>query len=290
MPLAATSEGGQRVMPTDTGSAALLAQLSLQRRAELATLGACLLWGTSFVVTKNALHYSSPLVLIALRYLVADVALLLLYGRRMAREHVPGALLCGCLLFAGFGLQTAGLKRTTPSRSAFLTALCIPLTPLCGCLVFRRLPRAVEVLCTPLAALGIFLVTMHSDADTGRSRAAFNSGDVMTLGCALMYGFHNNALSYYNAGGKEGAFETLAVGQIGVTMVLSAVLCSAFERPFLHPTWLLFGDVLLTGLLATTVAFTAYCWALKHASATRVAIISSTGASLLWLASSHVHS
>jgi drug/metabolite transporter (DMT)-like permease len=257
---------------------AFVSRLGLQRRAELAVLGACLIWGTSFVITKHALSLASPLVFIALRYLLAVLALLAMYGRRMARAHVQGALVCGLLLFAGFALQTAGLKRTTPSRSAFLTALCIPLTPLCGALLFRRLPRAVEVLCTPVAALGICLVTVRSDAATGRSRAALNSGDALTLGCAVAYGFHNNALAHFNkAGAAEGAFETVAVGQIGVVMLLSAALC-ALEHPFLRPTWLLLGDLLLTGLLATTVAFTAYCWALRHASATRVAIISSTGA------------
>ena len=61
-------------------------------------------------------------------------------------------------------------------------------------------------------------------------------------------------------------------------MLLSAALCPLLEAPRLRPSARLLLDLRLTGLLATFVAFTAFCWALKHASATRVAIICASGA------------
>ena len=44
--------------------------------------------------------------------------------------HGRGALVCGALLSVGYCFQSAALHLISASRTAFLTALCVPLVPL----------------------------------------------------------------------------------------------------------------------------------------------------------------
>ena len=245
--------------------------LSMQRRAELAIVAVCLIWGSSFVVVKRAFADASPMVFTALRFLVALVALLCIYGRQLRRDRAAGALAVGVLLFAGFTCQAAGLARTTPSRSAFLTAVCIPLTPLFQAAMWRRRPKLVDLVGAFAAALGTFLLT--SGDDGSGAGGAFNSGDVLSLVCAVFFAFHMIALNYWGSGD---GFATTAVGQVAVTCVLSVLLCGAWETPLLRLTGPVVLAIAATGLLATALAFTVLAWAQTHTSATRAAILCST--------------
>src|SRR6185437_1343545 len=101
----------------------------MRARAEWALVGLAVIWGSTFVVIKEALTGISPLLFIAARFLIPAAILFPLYRRRMKRSAIPGGLLVGLLLFIAFELQTEGLARTTPSKSAFLTGLSIPLVP-----------------------------------------------------------------------------------------------------------------------------------------------------------------
>ena len=61
----------------------------------------------------------------------------------------------GCLLFVAYVFQTMGLELTTPSKSAFLTGLSIPMVPLASSLVYRSRPRAIEVAGILIASFGM---------------------------------------------------------------------------------------------------------------------------------------
>ena len=245
-----------------------------QRTAELALAGVCVVWGSSFVICKRAFEDSSPLVFTTLRYLVALAALIPIYWKDLRKAHVPGALAVGLLLFVGFTLQAAGLARTTASRSAFITALCIPLTPIFQSALLRRRPRLMDVLGAFIAATGVALLTNGGGGgDDDAGSAALNAGDWLTLACAVVFALHMIALNHWGAGP---GFATTAVGQVAVTAVLSAVFCDAWEKPVLRVSGILVLAILVTGLLATALAFTVLAWAQTHTSATRAAIICST--------------
>src|SRR4051812_23558548 len=105
------------------------------RRAELAMAGVTVVWGSTFVLVKEALADVSTILFLALRFSLAAAALWLIYSGSVKARYqgwktlAPGAF-AGCLLFASYFFQTAGLKLTTPSKSAFITGLSIPMVPL----------------------------------------------------------------------------------------------------------------------------------------------------------------
>jgi len=254
--------------------------LTRQRVAELALLSICVFWGGSFVTVKDALSRSSPMVFTALRFALAALFLLVLYRWGLHKEHIPGGVLCGTLLFLGYSLQTAGLRLTTASRSAFLTALSIPLTPFCQCLVFWRRPRLADVAGAVLACVGTFLLTRPSTSVGGSGRAApFNTGDLLTVLSAVGFALHMVCLNYFSGDDTSpDAFRTISVVQLAIVALFSGMLCNVVEHASLRPTPMYWAELIVVALLATAIAFAVFSWAQKHTTATRTAIICSSGA------------
>src|SRR5690606_38529249 len=86
-----------------------------------------LIWGTTFVVIKEALVTIPVPLLLAVRF---TLAALLLSWVRFDRRALGPALLLGLFSFGGFASQTIGLAFTTASKAAFITGLSVILTPL----------------------------------------------------------------------------------------------------------------------------------------------------------------
>src|ERR1019366_8524555 len=113
-------------------------------KAELALGFNAVIWGTTFVLVKSALHQVSPLLFLASRFSVATVALAVMFrGRwrapdapRVTVQMVAAGAMIGLFLFAGYLLQTLGLQSTTAPKSAFLTGLATVMVPLLGALVY----------------------------------------------------------------------------------------------------------------------------------------------------------
>ena len=85
-----------------------------------------LIWGTTFVVVKEALDTIPVSLLLALRFTLAGA---MLAWARWERKAVVPALVLGVLSFAGFGSQTIGLSITSASNAAFIEAWPLPSTP-----------------------------------------------------------------------------------------------------------------------------------------------------------------
>src|SRR5262245_20652917 len=112
-------------------------------RADLALVGNTVAWGCTFVVVKQAIEGVSPLLFLAMRFLIATAALSVLFPRalRAPRTALRAGFFAGCFLFLGFAFQTFGLRLTSPAKSAFITGLSVPLVPLVAALVYRIRPR-----------------------------------------------------------------------------------------------------------------------------------------------------
>ncbi len=235
-------------------------------RADLALWFITAIWGATFVTVKGALQDADTFSFLALRFTLGAVAAALVARRALldARVWKSGSLL-GLLMFAGYALQTLGLSTISASRSAFITGLTVVFVPLASLLLSRgevRLPRST-LASIPLAALGLWWLTGASLSDP------FSRGDLLTLGCAVAYGFHIALTGRLN---PELAPMAVVTVQLAVTALLSA-LALPFTSPHVNPTTALLGAVVLTGLLASTLAIAIQVWAQARTSAVRAAVI-----------------
>jgi drug/metabolite transporter (DMT)-like permease len=253
----------------------------IRRKAEAALALNTLIWGSTFTLVKSALQDVSPLLFLALRFSLAALALggLWLLGWRArkseARPLLPGILI-GILLFAGFLLQTLGLQFTSPAKSAFLTGLTSVMVPLLASLVYRNKPQASEVLGVIVATAGLALMTLQGPF------GSIGKGDLLTVFCAIAFAGHIVTLGHYSG---DMSFEMLSMVQVATAAVLGLALFWWAEplKIVWHPA--VVSAILVTGLLATALAFTIQAWAQKYASPTRTALIYMLEPVFAWLIS-----
>jgi drug/metabolite transporter (DMT)-like permease len=247
--------------------------------AEAALLFNTVVWGATFVLVKQALDDVSPLLFLALRFSLATAALGAILGPRLARRRggpggppqtwgsapqwLAGAL-CGTFLFSGYILQTLGLRLTTPPKSAFLTGLTSVMVPFGAALVYKIRPQVSEVVGLMLATAGLALMTLNGPAGT------VNRGDLLTVLCAAGFAAHIVTLGHFSEGMR---FEILSIAQTGAAAAWALGLMWVVETP--HVKWRpgVVWTVVITGLLATALAFTIQAWAMQYTTSTRTALI-----------------
>jgi drug/metabolite transporter (DMT)-like permease len=227
---------------------------SKQRTAELLLFATTFIWSSTFVALKWGLEELTPLWLMAWRFSAAAAAgaLILLWQRgRLSRAALRDGHLLGLLLFAGFALQTIGLRYTTASKSAFITGLMVAFTPMVQYLWNRRLPTRANLLGILVVIGGLWLLTSPEGDGSG-----FNPGDAMTLLCAVAFACYMVALDHTAHRHAVLPYTIIQVATMALYSWAGALLLEA-------PTWpnsgrslgvilyLAFAATLLTGYLMT---------------------------------------
>ena len=244
--------------------------------ADAALAGNTLIWGCTFVLVQTALKHITPILFLAIRFSIATLALLLLFRGRARLIPTRGGLITGGCLFAGYLFQTVGLQFTTASKSAFITGLAIPLVPLLSSVVYFNRPRFFELVGALCATSGMGLMTLQGD------HLAIGRGDLLTFFCAVAFAAHIIAVGHFS---NRTGFESLSVMQVAVSAALGLATFWWAETPGLHLTPVVLGALVVTGLLATALAFTIQAWAQQHTTVTRTALIYSLEPVIAWLTS-----
>lgn len=185
----------------------------------------CLVWGVTFTVMKQALDHVSPLLLLGARFTLAT-AVIALSLRGATAAEARGGLILGLLFWIGFAFQTIGLQYTTPSRSAFITILSTPLVPLVHFVVSRALPRLPTLAAIFLAVAGTYLLTNPGSG-------GLNRGDVLTLGCAVVFAGQIVAAGHF---ASRIPIRRLLAIELGTTAVLSLAASPVLETPRFEPS------------------------------------------------------
>lgn len=253
--------------------------MSKSLRADLALLVNTVIWGATFTTVKDALEDASPILFVAVRFSLAAAALALIYHRKLDRRLLPPGIAVGSLLFAGYAFQTMGLRFTTPTKSAFITGLTIPLVPLISSCVYKRRPRPAELAGVLAATLGMGLMTLQD------VHLQVNTGDGLTVLCAVAFAGHIVALGYFSnrAVRAKIGFQSLAVWQILAAAAMGWLGFRWLDSPHWHMSNRLWVALAITGLLATALAFTVQTWAQQYTTPTRTALIYSLEPVFAWI-------
>jgi len=139
--------------------------------AHWALVGAAFLFGTTFVVVKDAVADAGPVPFLAVRFMIGAAVVWPLAARRPRAKPAPGlvraGILCGAVLCGGYLFQTIGLQYVSSSVSAFITYLLVLIVPLLSAVVLKRPPTAPTVVGIVLAAVGLYLLNGgHPSLDT----------------------------------------------------------------------------------------------------------------------------
>jgi len=246
-----------------------------------------LIWGSTFVLIKKALEDSSPLILNAVRMSLAAILLGVFYRKhllQMDRAALRAGALVGLFLYLGYALQTAGLRLTTPSKSAFLTGISTVLVPLI-LLTFwrtRARPHPWRGVGIALALGGLYLMTFPAGKLGLAGLAAVNRGDLLTIACAFAFAFQ---IVFLGRATERFPFEQMALTQVGLAAALMTLSAPFLEQPHLRPSGTVIAAVLVTGILGTALAFTIQAWAQQFTPATHAALIFTLEPVFAWITS-----
>lgn len=238
--------------------------LSIRTKAEALLVLVTLIWGSTFVVVKEALDDASPLPFIAVRFTLAGVLLFLVVSRGLVhREALRPGLILGLFLFVGYVMQTTGLVYTTPSKSAFITATSVILVPLFQVLYGYRL-RSATIAGALLGLAGIYLLVLPSGL------AAVNRGDILTLIAASSFAVHIVLVGRYT---RRFSFRHLVPVQIMTVGVLAALTLPLRLSFKLQWTTGLIIALIVTALFPTAFAFSVQNWAQQFTPPAHTALI-----------------
>ena len=235
--------------------------------AQIAMVITTMIWGITFVMVKDALNDAQPYMFAFLRFTVAFfIGLIYVFKtiKNISILEMQGGLICGLSLFAGYAFQNFGLMETTPSKSAFITSVSVIMVPVI--LVLFRLQK-INIrmwVATLLAIIGLYILL--DPAGKG-----LNIGDILTFGCALSFAIHVITQDIYLKKGANIAHFFLC--QVMFVALFSLFGVIIFEGPYIYPSEQLLVAVIVTGVLATFVAFLLMIWAQTLLSANQTAIL-----------------
>ena len=256
-------------------------------RPELVLVGVTVLWGSTFIVTKDIVRDAPPMLYLVFRFGVASLTLLAVYWPHLRREArnrqlVVDGVVLGVLNSLGLVLQVIGQVFTTASKSAFITSLNTPLVPLVSFALYATRPSRAQLVAVVLATVGLMLLTYPAGG------ARWNVGDLYTVGCAGFYAF--TIVQIARRSPRHDARPLTAVQLVTATLTFCCALALAklcirimpaaalpeFARLEARPlvmTPRLVVEGLYMALACTVVTFGLQTWAMARMSATHAAIV-----------------
>lgn len=253
--------------PSATFRTVLRAVREPRRATTLSAVGLLLVtasWGSTFFMIKGVVSRVPSADFLALRFLVAFVALLAVAPRAASRLSVAerkyavglGAVYGGAQL-----LQTQGLVTTSASVSGFITGSYVVLTPVLGALVLRTRLSARAWTAVAIATAGLAFLSLQG--------LALSGGAAVTLASAVLYAVHILGLSRWT---RSANAMGLSIVQLGVVTVVCSVAAApgGIVLPSTGWDWAALG---YTAVVAGALALLVQTWAQAHLTATRAAII-----------------
>ena len=242
--------------------------MNQQLVAKLALLLATLIWGSSFIIMKDALDDITTYYLLAIRFTGAFVLLGIVFWKKwkhINKEVIIAGFIMGTALIAAYAFQTFGLMDTTPGKNAFLTAGYCILVPFLFWGVAGSRPDKFNVIAAVLCIVGIGLVALDDNLSVGR-------GDLLTLVCCVFYALHIVVSAKFT---RTMDVMLLTIGQFFFAAMWSWVLAFLFEPPLIvsemsTEIWMVLGYLCV---FATAGALGLQTFGLKYTSPSAGALI-----------------
>lgn len=239
----------------------------LLSRQELALIAVTMVWGGTFLVVHLAMQQSGPLFFVGLRFVTAGLIGLLVFRKVMAgltRTELVAGTAIGASIFLGYGLQTFGLQTISSSKSAFLTALYVPIVPLLQWLVMGKPPRLMSWIGIGLAFTGLMLV-----AGPESGGMELNVGEMATMLSTLAIAAEVLLIGHF--AGKVDARRVTTVQLLAAgTMALLAMPVAGESVPDFSWIWLTAAVAMACASILIQLTMN---WAQKSLSPTRATVI-----------------
>ena len=224
-------------------------------------------WGGTFLAVQYAVTQSGPFFFVGLRFATAALAVALISLktlRGLTLTELKAGLAIGVAIAMGYSLQTWGLQTIPSSKSAFITAMYVPLVPLLQWLCLRRMPGMMSCIGIVLAFIGLILLAGPED-----NLLALGPGELITLVGAVAIAAEIILISAW--AGKVDVKRVTVVQLATASLVAFLTMIPAGESvpPMSAGLWMV---VLGLGIFSAIIQVTMN-WAQRSVSPTRATVI-----------------
>ncbi|MHA1320529.1 MAG: DMT family transporter, partial [Promethearchaeota archaeon] len=151
-------------------------------RANFLLIITTLLWGTSFIITKNLTQEVPIFLYLGIRFSIAIIGFIpyLIRINRMNKKILLFGTLTGLLYYFAIVFQTLGIQTTTAGKAAFITGLGTIMVPFITWLGFRKTIKKRVWLAVAISISGMVLLLLEGESSV-------IIGDLLVLLCAVLY-------------------------------------------------------------------------------------------------------
>ncbi|MEL7624245.1 MAG: DMT family transporter [Clostridiales bacterium] len=192
----------------------------------LALFMATLIWGSSFVMMKNAVGAFPPNYLLMIRFGVSCLFLSLIFWRRLKaidRSYLMQTAIIGLCLSLAYTLQTLGIQHTTPGKNAFLTAIYVIIVPFLHWFLEKQKPGGKNLLAAVVCLAGIGLISLTSQLTIGL-------GDGYTLLGGFFFAAHMVCVGFFSQDKDPILITILQFGYCALFFGIAALSLETFPR------------------------------------------------------------
>ena len=150
--------------------------------ANLLLILTTILWGTSFIITKNLTEDMPIFLYLGIRFSVAIIAFVpfLINFKRFSKKLIVFAVLTGVIYYFVIVFQTLGIQTTTAGKAAFITGLGTIMVPFITWFAFKKTLKKRIWLAVFISIVGMALLLLEGES-------GIIIGDLLVLVCAFFY-------------------------------------------------------------------------------------------------------
>lgn len=217
------------------------------------------LWGSTFTIGKLAAEAFSASFIIAFRFLVASLALLIAaYPKRklLDRKYLTDGFWMGVTIFCSYFLQVSGLTMdTSPGKSAFLCTTYSVMVPFIYWFATKDRPKTHHILCVFLCLIGVGVVSLSGGW-------GMSPGDLMTVLSGLPYAINIVISSIVSRNRNVLLLTTIELWVVTIFAWIFVFVGNSFPSEF--PLQAV-GGIVYMGLFATALCLYLQSYGLKYA-------------------------
>lgn len=168
-------------------------------KAKAILLFGTVIWGATFLFTQIGIEYCSPSFYVVLRFVFAALLCLLFFWRKVIstpRKVIKQGAVLGLFFSCGFLLQTFALKHSSIGNTAFITDLCVVITPFIFWLRLKERVSAYSKVGVIVALVGVWIITQPTTS-------SLNIGDLLTIASTFFWSLYMVNIHIYTKDNKD---------------------------------------------------------------------------------------
>ncbi|MEN9713524.1 MAG: hypothetical protein RLZZ164_188 [Actinomycetota bacterium] len=230
-------------------------------------------WGSSYFFAKQLTQHASVPGMLAIRFSVATVIMLVIWGfrrNRFTKADLIGGVITGVSLFVIMMIETTSISLTSATNAGLIISLTIILTPMFESMWSRNWLPGKFFVAAGGSVIGVgLLVSANGFVNP-------NFGDLIMIGAAILRAATTVAQGHIMKAETAGTYNVTIIQIALAALLFSLVDPSGAVKAATTFELAQWGDVLFLAVFCTVFGFVALLWGIRKTSSSRASLLLST--------------